>query len=347
MIENGNMVALILLDLSAAFDTVDHEILTTRLRTDFGLISQVLKWIVSYHTNRSFSVNIRKEHSNRQWLNYGVPQGSLLGPILFIMYTIDTTKIATKHTLSIHMYADDTQLYIGFQASVPCNVAITESTIHECVDKMKQLMKGNYLKINAGKTTFIVIDSPHQVRNCQNNNITLIKNEDGKELEKLNTVLSLGVNIDSTLSLKHFVNTKCSEAYSKLRNISKLRYCLDTPMWIMLVRNLILSKLDYCNAILANIPKWVHVSYTHLMVFKGYSKDPQKVTKNPPNITKRSSMLSKGPQSAKGSQTQKFIKVLKKSSEGVKKVLKRNKKSPQKGICHRQITPLHPKGKVR
>ena len=82
MIENGNMVALILLDPSASFDTVDHEILTTRLRTDFGLTSQVLKWIVSYLTNRSFSVNIRKEHSNRQWLNYGVPQGSLLGPIL-------------------------------------------------------------------------------------------------------------------------------------------------------------------------------------------------------------------------------------------------------------------------
>ena len=149
MIENGNMVALILLDLSAAFDTVDHEILTTRLRTDFGLTSQVLKWIVSYLTNISFSVNIRKEHSTRQWLNYGVPQGSLLGPILFIMYTKDITKIANKHKLSIYMYADNTQFYIGFQASVPCNVAITESTIHECLDEIKQWMKENYLKINA------------------------------------------------------------------------------------------------------------------------------------------------------------------------------------------------------
>ena len=249
MIENGNMVALILLDLSAAFDTVDHEILTTRLRTDFGLTSQVLKWIVSYLTNRSFSGNIRKEHSNWQWLNYGVPQGSLLGPILFIMYTKDITKIANKHKLSIHMYTDNTQLYIVFQASVPCNVAITESTIHECLDEIKQWMKENYLKINAGKTKFIVISSPYQVRNCQDNTITLI-NEDGKELEKLNTVLSLGVNIDLTLSLKNFVNTKCGEAYFKLRNISRLRYCLDTPMRIMLVRNLILSKLDYCNAIL-------------------------------------------------------------------------------------------------
>ena len=257
MIENGNMVALILLDLSAAFDTVDHEILTTRLRTDFGLTSQVLKWIVSYLTNRSFSVNIRKEHSNRQWLNYGVPQGSLLGPILFILYTKDITKIANKHKLSIRMYADDTQLYIGFQAIVPSNVVITESTIHECLDEIKQWMKENYLNINAGKTKFIVIGSPYQVRNCQSNTTTLINNEDGKELEKLNTVLSLGVTIDSTLSLKNFVNTKCSEAYFKLRNISRLRYCLDTTMRIMLVRNLILSKLDYCNAILANIPKYI------------------------------------------------------------------------------------------
>ena len=106
MIENGNMVALVLLDLLdllAAFDTLDHEILTTRSRTYFGLTSQVLKWIVSYLTNRSFSVNIRKEHSNQQWLNYGVPQGSLLGPILFIMDTKDITKNAIKHKLSIHM----------------------------------------------------------------------------------------------------------------------------------------------------------------------------------------------------------------------------------------------------
>ena len=118
-------------------------------------------------------------------------------------------------------------------------------------------MKENYLKINAGKTKSIVIGSPYQVRNWQDNTITLINNEDGKELEKLNTVLSLGVNIDSTLSLKNFVNTKCSEAYFKIRNISRLRYCLGAPMRIMLVRNLLLSKLDYCNAILANIPKYL------------------------------------------------------------------------------------------
>ena len=86
-------------------------------------------------------------------------------------------------------------------------------------------MKENYLKINAGKIKFIVTGSPYQVRNCQDNTITLINNEDGKELEKQNTVLSLGVNIDSTLSLKNFVNTKYSEAaYFKLRNISRLRY---------------------------------------------------------------------------------------------------------------------------
>ena len=199
MIENGNMVALILLDLSAAFDTVDHKILTTRLRTYFGLTSQVLKWIVSYLTNRSFSVNIKKEHSNRQWLNYGIPQGSLLGPILFIMYTKDITKIANKHKLSIHMYADDTQLYIGFQAGVPCNVAITESTIHECLDEIKQWMKENYLKINAGKTKFIVIGSLYQVRDCQDNTITLINNEDGKELEQRVVVLFLFLVSDATV----------------------------------------------------------------------------------------------------------------------------------------------------
>ena len=87
--------------------------------------------------------------------------------------------------------------------------------------------------------------------------IKLFGESNWKELEKLNTVLTLGVTIDSTISMKTFVNSKCSEAYFQLRNIGRLRPYLDTSLRTTLVRNLILSKLDYCNAILAIVPGYV------------------------------------------------------------------------------------------
>ena len=255
IVENKNMVALILLDLSAAFDTVDHDVLIRKLKNDFGIKHKVIKWIISYLKNRSFSVNVRKGHSNPRFLNFGVPQGSLLGPILFIIYTKDISEIAANHGLSIHLYADDTQLYIGFKPICE-NIIMSVNSIQACLRDIKCWMATNFLKINPGKTKFIVIGSPYNVRNRHGDDLRLF-NEDDKELDKLNTVLSLGVHIDSTMSMKSFVNAKCSEAYYTLRNIGRLKYCLDTSTRIMLVRSLILSKLDYCNAILANIPDYL------------------------------------------------------------------------------------------
>ena len=100
----------------------------------------------------------------------------------------------------------------------------------------------------------MVIGSQYNMRNNRICPIKLFDESNGKELEKLDTVLTLGVTIDSTISMKTFVNSKCSEAYFKLRNIGRLRPSLDTSLRTTLVRNLILSILDYCNAILASVP---------------------------------------------------------------------------------------------
>ena len=114
-IEEKKTVALILLDLSAAFDTIDHAILLKKLQTDYGFNGVVLSWFKSYLSNRSFSVLIEYQLSESGFLWFGVPQGSILGPLLFILYTKYLSQIAKLNGLEIQLYADDSQLYFGFR----------------------------------------------------------------------------------------------------------------------------------------------------------------------------------------------------------------------------------------
>ena len=109
-IEEKKTVALILLDFSAAFDTIDHAILLKKLQTDYGFNGVVLSWFKSYLSNRSFSVLIEYQLSESGFLWFGVPQGSILGPLLFILYTKYLSQIAKRHGLEIQLYADDSQL---------------------------------------------------------------------------------------------------------------------------------------------------------------------------------------------------------------------------------------------
>jgi len=115
--DRGEVTLLGLLDLSAAFDTVDHEILLARLSTAFGIRSTVLSWIKSFLEERTQTVVFAGQQSGRSLVSCGVPQGSVLGPILFLLYTADVIEIARRHGLGVHSYADDTQLYLHAAAT--------------------------------------------------------------------------------------------------------------------------------------------------------------------------------------------------------------------------------------
>jgi hypothetical protein len=111
------MAALVLLDLSAAFDTINHTILINRLSIRFGITGTVLDWISSYLSNRSQFVVIGQNKSASEPLQTGVPQGSILGPILFTLYISPVSDITRRHGLGHQCYADDTQLYITFKTA--------------------------------------------------------------------------------------------------------------------------------------------------------------------------------------------------------------------------------------
>ena len=111
-----HLTLLVLLDLSAAFDTVDHVILLNRLNSNFCISGRVLSWFRSYLHNRSQSVSVNGETSRSFDVKHGVPQWSCLGPVLFILYVSKLFTIVERHLPEVHAYADDTQLYIAFIA---------------------------------------------------------------------------------------------------------------------------------------------------------------------------------------------------------------------------------------
>ena len=145
----AKLLLITLLDLSAAFDTIDHSTLLERLHVHFGISGTVFQWFKSYISNRQQRVHIDGSLSCAQDLHFGVPQGSVLGPFLFCLYTTSISQMINTHDVSHHMYADDTQVYIELSQS---DTHKSISSLSDCLTDISLWMKSSKLKLNSNKT---------------------------------------------------------------------------------------------------------------------------------------------------------------------------------------------------
>jgi len=252
--DTKNKIILLLLDLSAAFDTVNHERLLKKLSAKYGLADTILNWFKSYLDDRSFTVNIDGTRSKKCFLRIGVPQGSILGPILFILYTKELELIAKKHGFNIHLYADDTQLYIEFNPLFD-QYDDMEQRIINCFEEVSCWMSDNKLKLNPTKTEVVIVKSKNNF-DTGTSTIPYVKLSDSETISCSKVVKSLGIYFDEYLTFNEQINSIIQSCTISLRNLWVIASKLSFELKRQLIHCLLFSKIDYCNGLYYNLPAY-------------------------------------------------------------------------------------------
>ncbi len=243
--DQGCISLLVLLDLSAAFDTIDHDILIDRIQNYTGIQGQGLRWFRSYLSDCYHFVYLNGEASQLSTVKYGVPQGYFLGPLLFSLYMLPLGNIIRKYGISFHCYADDPQLYISTRPDETSKL----SKLTECVKNIKYWMTNNFLQLNSDRIEILLIGPKNSTQTILDHNLQL-----DRYTVTSSTVKNLGVTLNSNLSFENYISHVTKTAFFHLRNIAKLWNMLTVSDAEKLVNAFMTSRLDYCNALLGGCP---------------------------------------------------------------------------------------------
>ena len=241
---------LVLLDLSAAFDTVDHAILLRRLETSFGITDAALAWFSSYLSGRSQCVSVNGETSDCYPVPFGVPQGSCLGPLLFSAYASKLFEVIRLYLPNGHAFTDDTQLYLSFNPDNSLNEAEAVHAMEQCIRAIRAWMQSDKLKLNENKTEVMLIGTRQQLSKVNLGTLTV----GDTSVAIVNKARNLGVWFDSQLNFNVHITKTCSLSFCSLYKIRRIRKYLSYKSAQTLILALVIRRLDYCNSLLYGLP---------------------------------------------------------------------------------------------
>ena len=222
----------------------------SRLQETFGINDVVHRWFHSYLFDRIQYVRCGSTASATTRLVCGVPQGSVLGPVLFILYTVDLVSLVEGHDLGAHLYADDSQVYGSCQ---PAAVSELTAAVSRCVQDIAGWMRTNRLQLNSDKTEVLWCATNRRQHQLPSAPISI----DGTPVDPVKFVRNLGIYVDADLVMQTHVKRTVSRCFATLRQLRQIRRLVPSSTFQKLVITLVVNRLDYGNAVLVGLPAYL------------------------------------------------------------------------------------------
>ena len=240
--DNGELVGIVLVDFKKAFDLVDHQILFSKLKL-YGISSEALMWFDTYLTNRRQLVSLNNCKSDFEKVTCGVPQGSILGPLLFLLFINDLPLYVDN--VSADLYADDTTLY-----DIQTSLEAIEVNLQEGLNQLHIWCKNNGMVLNSVKTKVMLVTTNQKRLRLQNTNLNLQYMDE--TLKMISSDKILGVCVDNNLNWSDHVKRVCKKISSYIWLLSKIKNYLSQAHRVQFYKSYIQPHIDFCNIVWGN-----------------------------------------------------------------------------------------------
>jgi hypothetical protein len=226
----------VLIDLKKAFDTVDHQILLRKLEL-YGVKGQALSFLNSYLSNRSQKCQINGSLSSEKMIRCGVPQGSILGPLFFLLYINDLPQCLSK--TKPRLFADDTNLTASGDS-----ITRLEAAVNSDLENLRKWLIANKLSLNVAKTEFMLIGSKQMIKSISNwqPNVEI----ENKQIKQVHECKTLGVTVDQHLSWKSNTENICKKITSGISALRRLKDFVDRQTLLSVYNAIVRPYFDYC-----------------------------------------------------------------------------------------------------